>query len=188
MLRPNFWGETGERKCEGRSYAVCVLFCYRGILPKINSLTHSRARGRFQKTILTDVFLQWPVFYTLKPLQTLCLRTLVDVLAFHPLQETFSLPLLAGFVFTVGQGGIQTMGRRCYLFNYQSSSGSEINGQPYHVWCGSAGRVVSIRDPFHVTRVYRAPPPATWLVEINLKWKKMKRLVHWDLSSSAIRL
>ena len=86
----------------------------------------------------------------------------------------------------VGRGGIPTTGRRCYRCS--SSSGSEMNGRPYHVCCGSSGQDVSSRDPVHVTRVYRSPPPATRLVEIKFKQKKIKRLVQPDLSLSAIRL
>ena len=59
------------------------------------------------------------VYYTfdLKPLQTLCLRTLAsgqDLLACLPTgyREKFSLPVLAKFAFAVGQGRIPTMGRR----------------------------------------------------------------------------
>ena len=87
-------------------------------------------------------------------------KTFTDTLSKdQQLWEKFSLPVLAEFAFAVGQGGILTMGRRCYRFSYQSSSGSEINGQPYHICCGSTRQVVSSRDPLHVTRVYRSTPP-----------------------------
>ena len=150
------------------------------------------ARWTFQKTILLNVFLQsLPVYYTgliLNLRDTLSkdvsVRTGRFILSFHRLREKFSFPVLAEFVFAVGQGRIPTMGRPCYGFSYQSSSGSEINGQPYHVCCGSTGQVVSSRDPFHVTHIYRAPPPATWLVGIYLKRKKVKQRVHPDLSST----
>ena len=71
-----------------------------------------------------------------------------------------------------------------HRFSHQSSSGSQINGQPYHVCCGSAGQVVSSRDPFHVTPVYRSPPPATWLVEISWSERKWNAPLTQILSGS----
>ena len=51
----------------------------------------------------------------------------------------------------------------------------------------SAGHVVSSRDSFYVTHIYRFLVPATRFVITHSEQKKMKRLAHPDLSSSAIR-
>ena len=70
---------------------------------------------------------------------------------------------------------VHRTGKRCLM----ASTG--------HIICrGSAGQVVSSRDPFHV---HRRPCNATsmWWIEINVKRKKNWN-VHPDLSSSAIRL
>ena len=63
----------------------------------------------------------------------------------------------------VGQGGIrQWEDDANVLVILMSSSGSEINGRPYHVCCGSAGQVVSSRDPFHVMHL-EIPTPSNMI-------------------------
>lgn len=53
------------------------------------------------------------------------IKTIVTILncfnlSSHRLPEKFSLSVLAEFMFGVGQGGIQTMGKQCYHGSYQA--------------------------------------------------------------------
>ena len=68
------------------------------------------------------------------------------------------------------------MGRRCNRFGRQYSFGTQMNGQPNPVRCGSLRLFPTVTiNLFHVTCVYTSPPPATWFREIHLKQKKMSR-------------
>ena len=135
----------------------CFLFVNGYILSKMNSSVSARWPFQKYECISTVARLDFKSLDTLS--KNLGIQSGCFSLSSHRLREKFSLPVLAEFAFAVCQGETLTMGRQCY--RYQSSSGSEINGQPYHVCCGSAGQVVSSRDPFHVTRVYESSLPAT---------------------------
>ena len=73
--------------------------------------------------------------------------TILLWLVFPPARR-FSLPGPAKVAIAVSQEELPTMGKPCYGFSYQTSSGSEINGQPCDVCAGSASQFVSSRDSF----------------------------------------
>ena len=128
------------------------MFCEGYIPQKINSFASVKsAEDDFNKSIST-------VSNLLHKLNLYTLSKDVLALSSHRPQEKVRLQMLAEFAISVGQGGIAAMGRRCYRFSYQFSSGSEINCQPYHVCCGSAGQVVSSRDPVHSAFVCVSTP------------------------------
>ena len=108
-------------------------------------------------------------------------RTECFNLSYNQVEEKISL--LPSLCSLLSQGGIRQ--GQFFSLNYQSSSRSEINVQPYHVCCVSAGKVVSSSDPFHVIHGYRSQHPATWLVENNLRRQKVEWPVNPDWSSSA---